>query len=254
MPYKISAVIIAYNEAEVIDKTLQALSWCNEIIVVDSWSTDNTVSICRERGCKIFHQKFLGYGPQKNFGIEQASNDWILSIDADEIVTQDLRDEILNHFTKEVNAAGFNIPRTMVFMGKQFKYGAESSKLHLRLFDKKQGRFSNAQVHEKVMIEGNVVSLKSPLLHYSYKDIFHYFQKFNLYTSKGAEQLFERGKKKGIISTVFRFPFTFIKIYFFQGCILNGFPGFVWSLFSAMSPVVKYVKLHELWTNKKRLK
>ncbi|HEX8549328.1 MAG TPA: glycosyltransferase family 2 protein, partial [Cytophagaceae bacterium] len=227
-------------------KTLEALSWCNEIVVVDSGSTDGTQEICRKLGCKMVDQPFLGYGLQKQKGIENATHDWVLSVDADEVVTRELREEILKYFSSPLNVSGFYIPITMVFMGKQFKHGAESGKLHLRLFNRSKGGFTNATVHEQVKIDAHVGTLKNAILHYSYRSVEHYFEKFNQYTSNGAKELFLRGKRKNIFATSMRIPFTFIKIYFFQGCILNGFPGFVWSVFSAYYPFVKYVKLHAL--------
>lgn len=245
----ISAVIITYNEEANIVRTLEALSWCGEILVVDSGSTDNTVALCKQRACRVMTHPFSGYGPQKRYAVGQATHDWILSIDADEVVTDELRGEIIEIFSQaEIEYSGFYLPRTLVFMGHVFRHGNEHKRPSLRLFNRRFGGFSDSTVHESVGVNGTTKALNGALLHYSYLDIEQYFEKFNHYTSLAAQQLYERGKSANRFATLTRLPITFLQTYLLKGNFLNGFPGLVWSLFCALYPVIKYLKLYELST------
>ena len=244
---KISAVLITYNEEANIGRTLESLSWCDEIVVVDSGSSDNTVNLCESKGCRVMFHPFSGYGQQKRFAVSQARHDWILSIDADEVLTQDLQREIIKHFEhNDTDTAGYYLPRTLVFMGKQFRYGNERSQPCLRLFNRNYGEFSDDRVHEAVRLNGPTRLLKGAMLHYSYLNIDQYFEKFNRYTSMAASQLYERGKSANRVAIALRLPITFLQTYIPKGNFMNGYPGFVWSLFCGLYPVVKYLKLYEL--------
>lgn len=244
---KISAVIITYNESRNIVRALRAVKWCDEIVVVDSGSTDNTVDLCKQYGCKVIYNQFEGYGLQKAFAVSLAINDWILSIDADEVVSEELRNEILSIFRSDnIAYSGFYLPITLFFLGRQFRFGSEARNPHLRLFNRKHGNFIPSIVHEKIVVEGKTRLLKHEILHYSYSNIHNYFQKFNEYTTIGAKQLFSINKRTNILLIVLHLPFTFFKYYILRGCILNGIPGFEWSLFSSFYPIVKYFKLLEL--------
>jgi glycosyltransferase involved in cell wall biosynthesis len=240
----LSAVIITRNEAHQIRRTIEALGSCDEIVIVDSGSTDNTVEICEALGCKVFYQPFAGYGAQKNFGVAQTSGQWILSIDADEVVSPELDSELKQwkkHIPENINA--WYLPRTMVFMGRAFRYSKEAAQPNLRLFKKGTARFSDAQVHETLLVEGIKGYFKGILLHYSYRDLHHYFEKFNQYTSYAAAEMAAKGKKVSWLTILCRQPFEFVKMYIFQRNFMEGWPGLVWSLISSFYPVVKYLKL-----------
>ena len=131
---KISVVIITYNESRIIRHTLSRLWWCDEIVIVDSHSTDDTVAICRELGCRVFLRPFEGYGSQKQFAVSMAKNDWVLNLDADEVLSDPLIVEIIMEFMREPGVAGYEIPMNLVFLGKEFCYGRESGRTFLRLF------------------------------------------------------------------------------------------------------------------------
>jgi glycosyltransferase involved in cell wall biosynthesis len=251
----ISAVMITLNEGKAIERTLQALEWCDEIVVVDSGSTDQTQEICERYGCKFIYRKFDGYGTQKHFAVAQASNDWVLSIDADEVVTPELRQEITALFASGCpHEKGFNVPISLVFMGKLLRFGDVYKIPHLRLFNKKHGQFNANTVHEGIELAGKIGNLRHHMLHYSYESTSDYFTKFNAYTSAGAHELLKKGKKGGKLQVWTRLPITFFKGYFFKGGVLDGYPGFVWALFSAFYPVVKYIKMNELHEKKLQLK
>jgi glycosyltransferase involved in cell wall biosynthesis len=244
---RISAVLITYNEQANIVRTLESLTWCDEIVVIDSGSTDNTVELCEQRGCRVMYHAFSGFGEQKRFAVHQAMHDWILSVDADEVITRELQDEIVGIFNRgEIDCAGFYLPRTLVFMGRVFRHGNENMHGFLRLFDRRCGGFTNVLVHEAVETQGKTRHLQGIMLHYSYLDIEQYFTKFNRYTSMAARQLHAKGRSTNRVLIVVRFPITFFQTYFLKANFLNGFPGFVWSLFCGIYPVVKYLKLYEL--------
>jgi glycosyltransferase involved in cell wall biosynthesis len=249
MAVKISCVIIALNEEGNIRRSLNAVKWCDEIIVVDSGSDDKTIDICNEFGCKVYHKDFDGYGEQKRYAVSLANNDWVMNIDADEVVSDKLKNEIENIFSsEEIKYNGFALPRSLIFLGKKFKYGKESREFYVRLFNKKFGDFSLDKVHEKVELNGEVKKLKGEFLHYSYLNIEQYFKKFNSYTTKAAAVLYDKGKKgRTPLAIVFGFPIYFFKIYFVNRNFLNGIPGFLWALFSSLYPVIKYFKLWSYW-------
>lgn len=244
---KVSCVIITYNEEENIRRCLQSVNWCDEIVIADSGSTDNTLKICGEFGCKIYNKEFNGFGEYKQFAVSQALNDWILSIDSDEEVTEELKDEIISELAKgKIENVGFYIPRSLFFLGRRFKYGKESKEYYLRLFNKNFGSFTKDKVHEKVQVNGRTSYLKSPMLHYSYNSFHQYFEKFNKYTTQAANELFEKGKKRSLFLTIISFPLYFFKNYIINRNFLNGWQGFLWALFSSWYPVVKYSKLWAL--------
>jgi glycosyltransferase involved in cell wall biosynthesis len=249
---KISAVIIARNEEKSIGRTLSSLDFCDEIVVVDSGSTDATVSICEKHGCRLFSRAFDGFGPQKRFAVSQAANDWVLAVDADEVVTEELRRDIVSVFSKDVgDVRGFFIPISLVFFGRLLRFGGEYKKPHLRLFHRGAGTFTADAVHEYADITGKKDGLNGQLIHHSYDDMADYFAKFNAYTSAAAQALFEKKRGAAALQAVVRFPLTFVKIYLLKGCFLDGYPGFVWSLLSSLYAVVKFVKLRELYSKQK---
>lgn len=245
MPHPVSAVIITFNEASIIESCINALKWCDEIIVVDSGSTDNTVELCKQAGCKVIHQPFLGFGAQKRFAVEQASNHWVLNIDADEICTPELQKEIQSLLQTQPSADAYEIPRQLFFLGKAFRFGRESKQYQTRLFDKTKANFNTAEVHEKVEAKSKE-KLKNILLHYSYQNLSHYFDKFNTYTTKGAQVLKEKGKKRPPLLIIAFYPWYFFKFYILERNFMNGFAGFVWSVLSSHYVFVKYTKRYEM--------
>lgn len=242
----ISAVMITYNSERILSEVLSSLSWCDEIVVVDSGSTDRTLSIANRFGCRIIHRDFDGFGMQKGFAVRQAKNDWVFVVDADEVVTPDLRDEICARVGHEPTIVGYKVPISLIFLNRLMRYGGEYKMPHLRLFNRQYGTYNVNRVHEDVLIVGNLGKLHHHSLHYSYGSLHEYFDKFNRYTTAGARDLQSRNKQTGIAKIVFRMPFSFIREYFLKLNVLNGYPGFLWSLFSSIYPVVKYAKLLEI--------
>lgn len=247
MSIKISAVIITKNEEANILRCLHSLSWCHEVIVVDSNSTDQTVSLAQTAGAKVIDQKFLGYGAQKHFATQQASYDWIFSIDADEEVTPELANEILATIQIAPPQQAFHVPRTLFFMGKKLHFSGENKKGVLRLFNRQFFQFNLASVHEEVKGNGEVLSLNNELIHYSYKNWSDYIQKMNHYSEKMAEKLVSENKKLTFpkVAPWSRFLITFFKIYIIKLGFLDGLTGFSWAISSAYAHFLKYSKFLE---------
>ena len=246
---KLSVVIITNQEEENISRCLDSVkTLADEIVVVDSNSQDRTVEICRSYGCRVFTHDFEGYGKQKQFAIDQASNNWVLSLDADEVVTEELRAEIHNLLHKENNDIdGFRIPFAFFYMGRILKHTQAD---HLRLFNRKKGHFTTVHVHEGIVVEGRIGKLKEKIIHYSYRDISHHLKKIDIYTSQAAMKNIQEKKKFAKCWVAFRFPVSFFIFYILRLRFLDGYPGFLWSFFSAFYDSLKIAKTIEM-ENKK---
>jgi glycosyltransferase involved in cell wall biosynthesis len=242
----VSAVLIVKNEAHNLRKLLPALAWCDERVIIDDFSDDDTPDVCRDFGCKIFQHKLDGFGAQKRLGVQKATHDWILSIDADEALSPNLIDEIQQILpVADENIGGYAIRRKHIFMGKIFHHSAESKKFYIRLFNRQRANFNEAKVHETVETTYKVLCLKSFLVHHSFDNIDHYFRKQNFYTSIAAEEYYRRGKRKNMFTVLLTTPFVFFQRYILQRNILEGLPGFAWTLFQCWFRTVKYMKLFE---------
>ena len=250
MDKKISVVIITLNEEKIIEKCLSKLKFADEIIVIDSGSIDKTVEICEEFGAKVFYNKFEGYGLQKQFAVAKTNNDWVFALDADEILTDELINEINDVFKEKKDSYnGFFMQGNHVFMNKVFKYGHDNQHFYLRLFNKKHGNFNSNSVHETVRVEGPIYKLKNAFLHYSYYSIEVYISKLNNYTNLLSEINFDKGKKYSVFVMVIKFLFEFVKKYFIHLNFLNGKEGFIWSTYSAFYTFTKCVKTNERFYN-----
>ncbi|HTI11974.1 MAG TPA: glycosyltransferase family 2 protein [Puia sp.] len=247
---KVSAVLITCNESRNIRRTLSKLYWCDEIIVVDSYSTDDTVAICEEFGCRVFLKTFEGYGAQKRYAVLKANNDWVLCIDADEVLSDALIVEIRAELDSNPPRKAYQLPMNLVFLDKEFRYGKESMRYFLRLFNRQAGNFNEGLVHEKIEVKGEVGRLKNKILHYSYDDIHHWHEKCGGYTTLGAKGAVREGRTRSVLSVVLALPFYFIRYYFFNLNFLNGLQGFYWSAFSAYAHFMKYVKIRELYAGR----
>ncbi|MDP1620713.1 MAG: glycosyltransferase family 2 protein [Bacteroidales bacterium] len=250
---KLSVVIITFNEETNIRRTLDSVKpIADEIVVVDSMSTDNTIDICREFGCKVYQREFDGYGTQKQFATEQASNDWIFSIDGDEVVTDELQKEILTMFTDMTgtgfsgpNHSGYFVHRSLHFMGKILRHSGVGKESLLRLFNRTKGGFTTVTVHEGVEVTGSTGTLQGRLIHYSYRGISHHLEKINTYTSLAAEEYIKKGRSFPLFWVALKFPATFLTVYIIKGGILDGYPGFMWSFLAAIYASLKVAKTIE---------
>lgn len=245
---KLSVVIITFNEERNIGSCIGSVKpVADEIVVVDSLSTDQTAEVCKSLGCRVILREFTGYASQKQFAVDQALNDWILSVDADEMITSELRSEIKDMLSRdEIKESGFMIRRIFFYLGRELKHGGAGRELLLRLFDRRKGGFTQVPVHEKVEVSGPVGRLKGNMIHHSYRDLTHHLQKINIYTSRAAEGFARKGKKFSKFWVAMKFPVSFCTFYFIRLGFLDGYPGFIWSFLAAFYGSFKIAKTIEM--------
>jgi glycosyltransferase involved in cell wall biosynthesis len=246
--HQLSIVIITYNEEENIARCLESVKeLASEIVVVDSLSADRTEELCRSYGCRFIRREFDGYGTQKQFAVDQASSDWVLSLDADEVLSDELRREIRETMEQPViKETGFELRRSLVYLGKILRHGGAGNEYHLRLFNRRYGQFTQVKVHESIRVSGKTRRLKGEFLHYSYRNLSHHVEKLNSYTSGAAEEYVQKGKKYPAWWVAIKFPVSFMQFYCCKGGFLDGYPGFIWSLLGALYGSLKIAKTIEL--------
>lgn len=244
----ISALIIAKNEERNIGHAIKSLSGLADevIVVVDSTSTDQTGEIARNLGARTFIREWQGYGASKAWGVEQAAGDLILWIDADERVTPQLAEEIKAFPFLQSKAAAWAFPRKAYFLGRWIKHCGWYPGYVTRLFRKNQACFNDRAVHEGLVVEGEIICLREPLLHYTDPDLEHYLKKFNQYTGLAAVQLERSGKRFHMRNLILGPPAAFVKMYLLKLGFLDGIEGFILSVFSAYYVLVKNMKLWEM--------
>jgi glycosyltransferase involved in cell wall biosynthesis len=244
---KLTAIVITYNEENNIKECLESIEWAHEIIVVDSNSNDRTVEIAKGFTQNIIIVEKIPYGEKRNIGINKATGEWILWVDADERVTPELKDEITKTINDYNSFNAYYINRKSFFITKFIKHCGWYPDFTLRLFKKSTGvKFNSSLVHEKAVYNGTTGKLKNDLLHYTDRDYEHYFSKMNNYTTLSARELFNKGKKAGFTDIILRPVFTFLKMYFLKLGILDGFMGLILCILSGCHVMVKYLKLYQL--------
>ncbi|MDI6807542.1 MAG: glycosyltransferase family 2 protein [Candidatus Eisenbacteria bacterium] len=239
---KISATVICYNEEEKIEACLGSLRWADEIIVIDSGSTDKTLEIAGRFTDKLFSGPWPGYGEQKNKAIQKASYDWILSIDADERVTDELAREVRKALDENAACDGFFIPRKTFYCGKWIRHCGWYPDRKLRLFKKTKGRWSPG-LHERVILNGKAGDLSANILHESFTSIGEHIRTIENFTSIAARELRDSGKKARLFDLLVRPGAAFFKMYFVKRGFLDGFEGFLVSILSSFHVFLKYSKL-----------
>jgi len=244
----ISAAIITKNEEHNIKRCLESLQWADEIIIVDSGSTDQTLTICNNYNCKIIQTEWLGFGRTKQLAVNSTSHDWVLSIDADEVITPELQSAITTLIQESTKADGYYIKRDSYYLQRKIKYSGWQSDYPLRLFNKQHGQFNDAPVHESVEMQSdNLSTIQAPLLHYPHPTITHHIQKINLYSTLGAEKLYKKGKRTSLPYALLSGGVKFIKMYLFKRGFLDGKEGLILALLSGFYSTLKYMKLWSLW-------
>jgi len=241
----LSVIIITRNEASHIERCLSTVSWADEIIVLDSGSDDDTVSLCKKYTNNVFILDWIGYGIQKQRALDKASGDWILSIDADETVSPELRLEIEDAI-QDPGASGFEIPRLSSYCGTVIKHGGWWPDYVLRLFKRKAGRFTGDLVHEKMVVNGSIKQLTNPLLHEAFVDYDEVLRKVNHYSSLKARQLYDRGARTSLFFAIAKGLWTFIRTYFIKASFLDGVHGFALAVSNAEGTYYTYLKLLDL--------
>jgi glycosyltransferase involved in cell wall biosynthesis len=238
----LSVIVITRDEEHTIADCLDSVSWADEIVVFDSGSRDRTVEICRRYTDKVFETDWPGFGIQKNRALEQARCDWVLNLDADERVTQALAEEIRERLG-DTRASGFDIPFKSSYLGRFMVHGDWRGEHHVRLFRRVAGRFTDDRVHERLIVQGGVESLRNPIEHHSYDDLEEVLDKVNRYSTAGAELKHARGQRSSLGKALSHALWTFLKGYLFKGGFLDGREGFLLALSNTEGCFYRYVKM-----------
>jgi len=255
---KISACIITFNEEKNIERAINSVKWADEIIVVDSESTDRTREIAESLGAKVLIQKWLGFGKQKQFAVEKAQNDWIFSLDADEEVSEALRREILElKNSGRFLADGYKIKRLSIYMNRKIKHGDWYPDWQLRLFNRKKGRWKDVPIHESVQMnpDARIGKLKNDIFHYSVEDFIQHNRMIGeRYAPLAALAMFQNGKQSSVKKIVVSPLFAFFRSYFLKLGFLDGFAGFCVAYFTAHNNFMKHLLLWEMQQAQKNQK
>lgn len=243
----ISVVIITKNEELNIERCLRSVQWASETVIVDSGSTDHTLDICKKYNCNIIQTEWLGFGKTKQLAVQSASNEWVLSIDADEEVTPELQSKIIE-LVQSPTTNGYTIKRNSFYLERMIRYSGWQNDYPLRLFNKKMGQFNDAPVHESVVMNNGstINAIDTPLIHHPYPTIACHLNKINLYTSLGAEQLHQQQKRVSLPYAFISGGVKFLKTYLIKGGFLDGKEGLVLATLSGFSSTLKYLKLWSL--------
>lgn len=240
--HSLSVILITKNEAHNIRGCLESVAWADEIIVVDSGSIDGTAEIARAMGASVHvYGDWPGFGPQKNRALDHATQEWVLSIDADERVTPELRAEIAAALD-DPQADGYSLPRLSSFCGRYIRHSGWQPDHVLRLFRRGQGRFTDDLVHERLVVDGRVVQMNHWLLHESFRDLEQVLAKMNHYSSAGAEMLNRKGREASLAQAVLHGLWAFIRAYFLRTGFLDGREGFMLAVATAEGSYYRYAK------------
>jgi glycosyltransferase involved in cell wall biosynthesis len=242
----LSVVMIVRDEEKSLADALDSVSFADEIVVVDSGSRDRTVAIARERGAKVVvTEDWPGFGPQKNRALAQATRDWVLSIDADERVTPELREEIRRIVSGEnpTSHDAYDLPRLSSYCGRFIRHGGWWPDRVTRLFRRDKARFSDDLVHERVVVQGTTGLLAGKLLHHAFDDLEEVLRKVDAYSTASAKMMHARGKRGSLAAAILHGYWAFVRTYFFQGGFLDGRHGFMLAVSNAEGTYYRYVKL-----------
>ena len=237
----LSAIVITRNEAANIGACLDALSFCDERIVVDCGSTDGTVEIARKKGARVEIREWRGFGPQKNFALSLATATWVLSIDADERVTRELAAEIDRAIAYTL-ADGFELPRLSSFCGRQMRHSSWYPDYVLRLFRRDKARFDDAVVHERVICEGSLLRLKEPLIHHPVQKLEDALARMDRYSTASAEAIVASGKRVSFLAGIGHGLYAFLRTYILKLGFLDGAEGFLFAVANAEGSYYRYMK------------
>jgi glycosyltransferase involved in cell wall biosynthesis len=246
---KISSIIIAKNEATNIGRCIESQIQCIDdiVVLVDNSSTDNTLQIVQSyKKVNFAEVKWQGYSATKTLALEKTKYDWVLWIDADEALTNELCLELNNFKKSQPQYSAYSFARRAYFLDKWIKHSGWYPARVVRLFDKNKAKFNNSKVHEQLIVNGDIGHFKNDLEHYTDPDIQHYLEKFNNYTTLAAEELNNKGKEATLKDILLRPVFLFFKMYIFKLGFLDGYYGFILARYSAFYVFTKYSKLREL--------
>lgn len=240
----ISITIITLNEECNIARCLDSVAWADEVVVVDSGSKDKTLEIARSKGAKVFSNPWKGYGQQKNFAQDQTQNDWVLNIDADEVVSEDLKNEVLATLKLgqegKLEARGFAIPRRTFYLGKWILNGGWYPNYLVRFANKKVSRWSEPEIHEALEVQGPIQKLQSDLEHFTFEGIEDQVLANLKYAKLGARELNRRHRRPSLLKQILKPWWKFVETYFLKSGWRDGWAGFVISVNAAYSVFLKF--------------
>ena len=251
---EISAVIITFNEEKRLEPALKSLAGvASEIIVVDSFSSDGTVKLAKKYTKDVFQRKWTNFSDQKNFANNRASFPWILSLDADERLSPELREEILQIKNEEPDCSAFSMPRQVFYLGKWIRHSGWYPDRKIRLFQKDKARWEGEYIHEKLVVEGNVQKLKGVIHHFTYRNISDHLARVDKFSELGAQKLYTQKKKCRLYHLGFLPIFRFGKSFFLKAGFLDGYAGFIISVLHGYAIFIRYAKLREIWKKGERI-
>ena len=241
---RLSVILITKNAGATLRRCLESVAWADEIIVVDSGSSDDTQDICRTLGVRLsIAADWPGFGPQKNRALALATGDWVLSIDADEWVSPALRDAIAAVLREDAAASAYALPRRSSFCGRYMRHSGWWPDYVVRLFRHGSARFSDDHTHERLLVEGSVRKLREPLMHEAIIDLDQMIAKMNLYSTVGARTLHERGRRASLGTALLHGGWTFFRTYVLRAGFLDGREGFMLAVANAEGSYYRYLKL-----------
>jgi glycosyltransferase involved in cell wall biosynthesis len=246
---KLTVTVIARDEAANIDAALASVGWADEIVVVDSESTDDTVAIARRHTPRVERRPWPGYSAQKNYAASIASHDWILSIDADERVTAELGAEIRSLLAGEPAQSGYRIPRATWYLGRWIRSTDWYPDFQLRLYDRRAAEWNGRTVHESVRLRtGEPGVLRHDLQHFAYRDVHHHLETIDRYTTLAASEWAAQGRRASVAALALQAPFAFLRNYVLRAGFKDGAAGLVVSALNSYYVFLKFAKLWELQT------
>lgn len=258
---RLSVIMIARDAEDTVGRALESVAWADELLVLDSGSRDRTPEVAREHGARVVETDWPGYGPQKRRALEMARGDWVLSLDADEVVSPALAEEIRGALGLDPGAedsrpradggdaglpAGFEIPFRTRYLGRWLGRRGWYRERHLRLARREAARFTDARIHESMEVEGPVGRLRAPVLHYSYRDLEHHREKMREYARLKAEAKFRRGVRSSPPEAAVHGVAAFLSEYLLRGRFLDGGAGFVFSVMAGRAALDTYLRLWEM--------
>jgi len=250
---KISVAIITFNEENNIKRCIDSIKdIADEIVVVDSLSSDKTCEIAENLGAKVIEQKFLGHIKQKQLAVDSCKNDWILSLDADEELSSQLQLEIKELIKQPLKYDAYIMPRVSFHLGRWIRHGGWYPDAKIRLFNRKKAHWGGYNPHDKVIVDGSIGKLKGDLQHYVFKDLRHNIDTNNSYSSIMAEDLDKDGKKFSFVKLILKPIGKFLEVYIYKRGFLDGMPGFIIAVGASYSMFLKFAKLYEIQNKRKR--
>lgn len=242
----LTAVVITRNESTNIEAALASVVWADERLVVDAESTDDTADRARAAGARVVVRPWPGYSAQKNHGAEIATHDWILSLDADERISEPLAREIRDLLLGDPSHRGYRMPRVAFYLGRWIRTTDWYPDFQLRLYDRRAARWNGRRVHESVQLDGSPAgTLTGEILHYAYRDLSHHLQTIDRYTTLAAAHMADEGRRAGVLDLALHPPAAFLRNYLLRGGFRDGATGFVISALNAFYVFTKFAKLWE---------